>query len=95
MIKTRLFSIIAFLLLSLILLAKPSLADPLYDQCLQENRHGTNLDLGDCARDYMDRLDRQLNATWKIILASYDEHPKTKEIRASLIDEQRQWLNYR
>ena len=72
MIKTRLFSIVAFLLLSLFLLTKPSLADPLYDQCLLENQHGTTMDFVACGQQYYERLDKQLNATWKIILASYD-----------------------
>ncbi|UXM95816.1 DUF1311 domain-containing protein [Bartonella sp. HY329] len=91
----RLFFSIIFILLFYFTIIPTIKADPLYDQCMAENPYGTNSDWAACGGKNWKRLDNQLNAVWKIVLASYDRHPKAKDIRKSLVAEQRAWLNYR
>ncbi|UXN06847.1 lysozyme inhibitor LprI family protein [Bartonella sp. HY761] len=91
----RLFFSFIFIVLFYFTIIPTIKADPLYDQCMAENPFGTNSDWTACGSENWKRLDNQLNAVWKIVLASYDGHPKAEGIRKSLIAEQRAWLNYR
>lgn len=43
----------------------------------------------------MQRVDRQLNAVWKIVLSSYDGEKNVDVIKKSLVDEQRAWIRYK
>lgn len=67
----------------------PARADDAYDQCLQAS-DGTNAGWSECGGDYLDRLDAELNDTWKAVFPGM-----TTDGKASLRAEQRAWNDFK
>ncbi|UXM95860.1 DUF1311 domain-containing protein [Bartonella sp. HY329] len=75
--------------------SKSAHADALYDKCLDDKADGTNFDWRNCGVEYFERIDIDLNITWREVIDSYQSHPNGEKIKKQLKDQQRLWITFK
>ncbi|MFC4625056.1 lysozyme inhibitor LprI family protein [Daeguia caeni] len=71
------------------LFATPSLADGLYDRCINQS-NTTNADYATCGAQWLQRADNKLNEVWKKVYRQTDGATKS-----DLLNEQRSWNKFK